>query len=422
MGGPPQHSTWDPKPDAPAEIRGPFKPIATSVPGMQIGELMPAPGPAGGQARHPPGRLHRRQRPLVQRLLHDDGLSASADQLRERQPRPAEQLADPGGLRPAPAQVGRDRAARRGPPAQPHLQHRRLGLARPGRRPAGPRGRPLAAALRARLAELSHPGVQPVRGRAARPAGRPARPARARSTGASTPPSAAAGRGSSTPKRSRPSTCCARIGRAGPSTWTASRKRCATRYGRSQFGQSVLLARRLVEAGVSLVQVNWYRGPNEPSDNPCWDSHANEGERLKTVLLPPTDQAFSALLDDLSSRGMLDETLVVCLSEFGRTPKMNGRAGRDHWGHVFSVALAGGGIRGGQVHGASDKIGGHPEGGARAAAGPAGHHLPLPGLSSRHRGPRHPGASPAAQPRSGDPSNSVKRGCCDERTTESSPR
>jgi hypothetical protein len=133
------------------------------------------------------------------------------------------------------------------------------------------------------------------------------------------------------------------------------------RYGRGQFGQSVLLARRLVEAGVSLVQVNWYRGANEPADNPCWDSHTDESARLKNVLVPPMDQAFAALLDDLTQRGMLDETLVVCLGEFGRTPRFNARGGRDHWGHVFSVALAGGGIRGGQVYGASDKLGGYPK-------------------------------------------------------------
>ncbi len=135
------------------------------------------------------------------------------------------------------------------------------------------------------------------------------------------------------------------------------------RYGPSQFGQSVLLARRLVEAGVGLVQVNWYRGPKEPSDNPCWDSHTKEAQRLKTVLLPPADQAFAALLEDLAARGMLEETLVVCLAEFGRSPKINGSGGRDHWGHVFSVALAGGGIRGGTVYGASDKIGGYPKDG-----------------------------------------------------------
>ena len=112
------------------------------------------------------------------------------------------------------------------------------------------------------------------------------------------------------------------------------------RYGRHHFGQSCLLARRLVEAGVALVQVNWFRGPDEPSDAPCWDSHTNEGRRLKTVLAPTADEAFSALLGDLGQRGMPDETLVVCMAEFGRRPRLNGRAGRDHWGHVFSAALA----------------------------------------------------------------------------------
>jgi uncharacterized protein (DUF1501 family) len=116
-----------------------------------------------------------------------------------------------------------------------------------------------------------------------------------------------------------------------------------------------------VEAGVSLVQVNWYRGPDEPPDNPCWDSHTKESQRLKTVLLPPTDQAYSALLEDLAQRGRLDETLVVCMAEFGRTPRMNSAGGRDHWGHVYSVALAGGGVRGGQVVGASDSVGGQPK-------------------------------------------------------------
>jgi hypothetical protein len=136
-----------------------------------------------------------------------------------------------------------------------------------------------------------------------------------------------------------------------------------TRYGMNQFGQSVLLARRLIEADVRLVQVNWYRGPDEPSDNPCWDSHTNETGRLKQVLVPPLDQAFASLLDDLTQRGRLDETLVVCLAEFGRTPRFNARAGRDHWGPVFSIALAGGGIRGGMVHGSSDRLGAQPRDG-----------------------------------------------------------
>jgi uncharacterized protein (DUF1501 family) len=81
------------------------------------------------------------------------------------------------------------------------------------------------------------------------------------------------------------------------------------------------------------------------------------------VLAPAADQAFAALLEDLSGRGMLDETLVLCLAEFGRTPRLNARAGRDHWGHVFSVALAGGGVRGGQVYGSSDRVGAYPKDG-----------------------------------------------------------
>jgi len=136
--------------------------------------------------------------------------------------------------------------------------------------------------------------------------------------------------------------------------------RLVDRYGRSPFGQSVLMARRLVEAGVRLVQVNWYRGADEPMMNPCWDSHVDEPNRLKNVLVPPWDQAFSALIEDLSARGLIDETLVVSMAEFGRSPRLDGGAGRGHWGHVFSMAMAGGGVRGGVVHGASDKVGGFP--------------------------------------------------------------
>jgi uncharacterized protein (DUF1501 family) len=119
----------------------------------------------------------------------------------------------------------------------------------------------------------------------------------------------------------------------------------------------------LIEAGVKLVQVNWYRAADEPQSNPCWDSHTEEAKRLRTVLAPPTDRAYSALLEDLSQRGLLDETLVVCMAEFGRSPRINGAGGRDHWGSVYSVALAGGGIRGGHVYGASDAIGGQPKDG-----------------------------------------------------------
>ncbi len=125
------------------------------------------------------------------------------------------------------------------------------------------------------------------------------------------------------------------------------------RYGASAFGQGCLLARRLVEAGVSLVTVNWAR------DDAFWDTHADNFGRLKT-LVPPFDAGFSALIEDLDQRGMLDETLVVCLGEFGRTPKINSQAGRDHWADCNSVVLAGGGIRGGQVFGSSDRLAAYP--------------------------------------------------------------
>jgi uncharacterized protein (DUF1501 family) len=109
-----------------------------------------------------------------------------------------------------------------------------------------------------------------------------------------------------------------------------------------------------------LVQVNWHRGPDEPPANPCWDSHVNEASRLKNDLLPPMDRAYAALLTDLESRGLLDETLVVCMAEFGRSPRLDRNGGRNHWGSVFSVALAGGGVRGGHVFGSSDRLGAYP--------------------------------------------------------------
>lgn len=139
------------------------------------------------------------------------------------------------------------------------------------------------------------------------------------------------------------------------------RDKLRDRYGRNSWGQCVLLARRLVEAGVRLVHVQWPRMPGDNAvDNPLWDTHAQNFDRLEDVLCPVFDVGFSALVEDLDQRGLLDETLVVAIGEFGRTPKINAKAGRDHWGAVFSFAMAGAGISGGQVFGASDKQGGHP--------------------------------------------------------------
>ncbi len=131
------------------------------------------------------------------------------------------------------------------------------------------------------------------------------------------------------------------------------------RYGRHIFGQSVLMARRLVEAGVRLVAVNWVRH-DSGAGGQGWDTHSRHLPWCQDELLPPTDRAVSSLLADLHDRGLLDETLVVVTGEFGRTPRFNPNGGRDHWPQVFSVLLAGGGIRGGQVYGSSTPDGAYP--------------------------------------------------------------
>lgn len=131
------------------------------------------------------------------------------------------------------------------------------------------------------------------------------------------------------------------------------------RYGRNLFGQSVLLGRRLLDAGARLVQVNWLR--TQGAKGYAWDSHRENFEALREDLIPPFDRAFGALLADLEASGQLEETLVVVSTEFGRTPKVTlSTGGREHWPSAFSVLLAGGGIRGGQVYGASDRIGAYP--------------------------------------------------------------
>jgi hypothetical protein len=137
------------------------------------------------------------------------------------------------------------------------------------------------------------------------------------------------------------------------------------RYGLCRHGQSVLLARRLVEAGARFVTVYWGREDQDwadgkglrPANNP-WDTHRNHFPLVRDSLTPRADQALSALVADLHDRGMLDETLVVWSGDFGRTPKISKPwASRDHWPHAFSVVCAGGGIPGGAVYGATDRLG-----------------------------------------------------------------
>jgi hypothetical protein len=359
MGGPPQQSTWDPKPDAPADIRGDIRPIATAVPGIHIGELMP--------------RLaaHTDKLAILRAVTTSDNAhSSSGYYMMTGQPHQPQNVenANPGAPNNWPSMAGavqRLRGVAGGMPAGVRLPHRIFntdGSVWPGQ-DAGFLGRVAdpwllrcePASAQYRIPEFSLAADVPL----ARLESRQSLLGTIDQLVAATENS---GMLSQYDRQTQQAFGLLRSDRSRHAfDLDLEPVGMRDRYGRSPFGQSVLLARRLVEAGVSLVQVNWFRGPDEPSDNPCWDSHTNETARLRTVLVPPMDQAFSALLEDLGQRGMLDDTLVVCLAEFGRTPRFNARAGRDHWGYVFSVAMAGGGVRGGQAYGASDRIGGHPK-------------------------------------------------------------
>jgi hypothetical protein len=134
------------------------------------------------------------------------------------------------------------------------------------------------------------------------------------------------------------------------------------RYGRTTYGQGCLLARRLVEAGTRFINV--YFSPNIGGCTGGWDTHGFNGKPmypiLKNYLLPLTDQVVPVLLEDLEARGLLEETLVIWVGEFGRSPRINDLAGRDHWPQCYTALLAGGGVKRGFVYGASDRIGAYP--------------------------------------------------------------
>ncbi len=363
LGGPPQHETWDPKSDAPPEIRGDLKPIATNVPGIVVGELMPR------TARH-------LDKICVLRALstNDNAHSSSGYWM----------------LTGTPHQPTNTENARPGAPNDwpclAALVQRLVGVG-PASRRAG--GLPAAITLPEHIwntGMISWPGQDGgFLGRSADPwlihchpespdfqipgLGLPAEVPPLRLNGRlslleqvnrSLDGAERSGAAARFDVRSRQAFDLLRAGRARRAfDLDAEPAAVRDRYGRNRWGQSVLLARRLVEAGVSLVQVNWTRMPGDTNDSPAWDNHARNAQRLKNNLMPPMDLAYSALLEDLEARGLLAETLVVWMGEFGRSPRINAAAGRDHWGHVFSAALAGGGVRGGQVLGASDRQGGH---------------------------------------------------------------
>lgn len=358
LGGPPQHETWDPKPDAPAEVRGEFGTIATRTPGLRVGELMPRTAAMTDRIA------------VLRAMATDDNAHSSSGYWmltgQPHAPRNSEN-ALPGKPNDWPclgAVVRQLKGDAGGLPGSIRLPEEIWNTGRilwPGQDAGwlGGQADPWLITCDPNQPNFRVPDIAlPEHISPARLEGREGIRRLMQAHHSSMRGSEQVQRWHGWQTKAMDLVASGEAQRA--FELTAEPDTVRDRYGRNRFGQSVLMARRLVESGVSLVQVNWTRWEDDENVAPAWDTHAKNAQRLKQALMPPMDQAYSALLEDLAERGLLDETLVVWMGEFGRTPKINPAGGRDHWGHVFSVALAGGGIRGGVVHGQSDRIGGYP--------------------------------------------------------------
>ena len=358
LGGPPQHETWDPKPDAPSEIRGDLGSIATATPGLRVGELMPQ-----------TAKLTDRIAVLRAMATDDNAHSSSGYWMLTGYPHSPKnsENALPGAPNdwPSMASVVRhlkgDATSIPGSVRLPEEIWNTGHILWPGQDAGwlGNHADPWLVTCDPSKADFRVPTLSlPSDMTSERLVARKALQELMNQKLDALQSSVSAQRWALWQNKAidllRTNTA--------QQAFAIERESEATRerYGKNRFGQSVLLARRLVESGVSLVQVNWTRGETDENVAPAWDTHAKNTERLKNALMPPMDQAYSALLTDLEQRGLLDETLVVWMGEFGRSPKINPSGGRDHWGHVFSAALAGGGIQGGAVYGQSDRQGGYP--------------------------------------------------------------
>jgi hypothetical protein len=351
-GGPSQLDTWDLKPEAPREVRGLFRPIATRVPGLRVCEHLPhcarvADKLAIIRSMHHPMRNHNAA--AVEALCGRTPLKGDLELLAD----------DPNSFPCYGAVLSAQRPGRRGVPAQVALPHvmtnvvvlpgQTAGFLGAANAPFQVNADPSAPGFR--VDELELPGDLPL----ARLEDRRALLARL-DAGARGAERRAGGR-AMTPYQERAFNLLHSPALRRAFDLGRESDRLRKRYGRNKLGQSLLLARRLVEAGVRFINVNDKISNGQLAN---WDSHENNFGRLKDDLLPPADRAFSALVEDLAARGLLDSTLVIALAEFGRTPQINPKAGRDHWPDCFSVVLAGGGLRGGCVYGASDRIGAYP--------------------------------------------------------------
>ncbi len=358
LGGPPQHETWDPKPDAPSEVRGDLGTIATATPGLRVGELMPLTAKWTDRIA------------VLRAMATDDNAHSSSGYWMltgtPHSPKNSENaLAGAPNDWPSIASVVRhlkgDATSLPGSIRLPEEIWNTGRILWPGQ-DAGWLGEHADPWLvncdphkkDFQVPTLTLPADMSTDRLLARRAFQETMNQRLDALHSSTSTQRWAVWQNKAIDLLRTNTAQKAFAIEHESESTRER------YGANRFGQSVLLARRLVESGVSLVQVNWTRGETDENVAPAWDTHAKNTDRLKNALMPPMDQAYSALLEDLENRGMLDETLVVWMGEFGRSPKINPSGGRDHWGHVFSAALAGGGIQGGAIHGRSDRQGGFP--------------------------------------------------------------
>ena len=364
-GGPSQLETFDPKPDAPAEIRGEFSTIATSVPGLRISEHLPMTArvmhkvalirtmshrnslhdPASIQTftgRLPPQGDFELFSPAIQQfpswggtvsyLFRDRNLPVAHAtlpfQFHNVVPTPCQGAGflgssfDPFG-------IDVDPVAR---------SYRAELLASP--EGVGPDRRDRRRAL---LGALEHAPSSPFGDRMRRHADKAYRLLASEVVGRALDLSLEDPR------------LLDRYGSAEGPWAQGAATRAESGYARNMRGRNLVLARRLVEAGVPFINVNDFK---QQGHN--WDTHAQNFAQHKDHLLPPMDRGFSALVEDLDARGLLDSTLVVALGEFGRTPRINKDAGRDHWPSCYTVALAGGGVRGGAVFGTSDRFAAYP--------------------------------------------------------------
>jgi hypothetical protein len=358
-GGPSQLDMWDLKPDAPEEIRGIFRPIATNVPGVRICEHLPL-----------MARLADKYT-LVRSMSHEDTNHPSATYWMMTGGRLARPVIQASGMaRNDRPHVGAVLAQQLGPRAgvPPFVMVPEfispVGVARPGQHAGflGPRFDPYLIA-----SDPSAPAYSAgmIRRDASLSVGRiEERRSLLESLDQATDPRAAAAARDLDVYRTQAIDLVSSAAAQKAFDVSGEPSRVRDRYGRQTFGQSTLVARRLIEAGARLVQVNFVRHDNGKGGQ-GYDSHGVPPNPphlrwAKDELLPPTDAAFAALIEDLADRGLLAETLVVMMGEFGRTPRFNPHGGRDHWSRCYSLVLAGGGIPGGRVYGASDAIAAMP--------------------------------------------------------------